>query len=477
MTNSPAPRFRNTVCKNDILEWHSHYAPTGREIAEAFLLHIRICFLTIGFLAATTPIRAAETAPSAMDGLSLHGQMTFVEQYHPAFHATYTGQNSLDPGNRGNETFDATVFAGARVWQGGELYANLEMDQGFGLSNTLGMAGYTSGEAYKVGKDTPYLRLQRLFFRQSFDLGGETQPVADDANQIAGTQTTDNLVITAGKLSVTDIFDTNSYAHDPKADFLNWALIDSGAFDYAADAWGYSYGLAAELTKGRWTIRGGFFDLSRVPNTTELQRGFGQFELVGEAEERHTLWGAAGKLKLLGFVNRGRMGDYGAALTAAHTAATLPDTAGVRLYTSRPGIAVNAEQAITEDLGTFARLSWNDGSKEAYEFTEINRSAAVGLSLKGTAWQRAEDTIGVAIATNGLSDAARRYFAQGGMGILIGDGKLPHYDSETISEVYYAASLTQSLSASADYQLVVNPAYNRDRGPVSIFGFRLHAHI
>ncbi len=204
----------------------------------------------------------------------MHGQVTHVWQYHPAFKAPYSGPNSLDPGSRGNETFDATLYLGFRPWSGGEIWINPEIDQGFGLSNTLGVAGYPSGEAYKVGKSSPYFRLQRLFFRQTFDLGGAVETLDPDANQLGGTRTADNVVITGGKISATDIFDTNTYAHDPKKDFLNWAIIDAGAYDYAADAWGYSYGIAAEWTQAWWTLRVGLFDLSRVPNTTELETDF-----------------------------------------------------------------------------------------------------------------------------------------------------------------------------------------------------------
>jgi high affinity Mn2+ porin len=409
------------------------------------------------------------------EGWALHGQATFVWQYHPVFTSPYRGPNSLDPGKRGDETFDATLFAGVRPWDGGEIWIDPEIDQGFGLSDTLGVAGFVSGEAYKVGKAQPYLRLQRVFFRQTFNLGGDTENVDGGANQLASARTADNLIVTAGKLSVTDIFDTNVYAHDPKSDFLNWALIDSGAFDYAADAWGYSYGGAAEWTQQWWTLRAGLFDLSRVPNSTKLERGFGQFEAVAEAEARHTLWGHAGKIKLLAFVNRGRMGSYSDAVRLAEETGTVPDTALVRGDASRPGFALNVEQQINDQLGAFARLSANDGSKEVYEFTEINKSLAAGLSLKGAEWQRRDDTVGVAFVVNGLSHAARDYFAAGGLGILIGDGRLPHYGAETIGEAYYNAAITDWLTAGADYQFVANPAYNRDRGPVSVFGLRLHA--
>lgn len=419
----------------------------------------------------------ADADAQSPEDWSLHGQMTFVEQYHPAFRAPYSGPNSLGPESTGRETFDATLFAGVRVWEGGEAYIDPEIDQGFGLSNTLGVAAFPSAEAYKVGKADPYFRLQRLFIRQTFDLGGETEKVDAAANQLGGTRTADNLIFTAGKFSVTDVFDTNAYAHDPKSDFLNWAVIDSGAFDYAADAWGYSYGAAAEWTQDWWTLRAGLFDLSRVPNSTKLVRGFGEFEAVAEAEARHKLFGRDGKVKLLAFLNRGRMGSYADALRLARDAGTIPDTSLVRQYASKPGFALNIEQQIAGELGAFARLSFNDGSEEAYEFTEINRSLAAGLSLKGAEWNRPQDTVGAAFVIDGLSNHARDYFAAGGLGILIGDGKLPDYGNERIFETYYNAAVTDWLTLAADYQFIANPAYNRDRGPVSVLGARVHAQI
>ncbi len=435
------------------------------------------CFAAVVLAVVCLMLATAARADDASEDWSLHGQATFVDQYHPAFRSAFRGNNSLDPGSRGNETVDLTLFAGVRLWNGGEAYANPEIDQGFGLDDTLGLAGFSSGEAYKVGKSSPYFRLHRLFFRQTFDLGGEVENVAPDANQLGGKQTADNLVITAGKISATDIFDTNAYAHDPRNDFMNWSVVDSGAYDYAADAWGYSYGIAGGWTQSWWTWRAGLFDLSRIPNTTALVRGFGQFELVSEAEDRHSWWGEPGKLKLLGFINRGRMGDYNDAVRLAWMTGHIPDMVLVRRYASRPGVAINLEQQVNDNLGAFARASLNDGSKEAFEFTEINRSVTAGLSLNGADWGRPNDTVGAAGVVNAISASARRYLAAGGMGILIGDGQLPHSGTENILEVFYNAKLTDWLTASADYQFVDNPAYNHDRGPVSIFSTRLHAQF
>ena len=419
------------------------------------------------------PAAAAADAPP--ETWSLHGQFTNVWQYHPAFRSGTVGTNSLDPGSRGNETIDLTLFAGVRVLDNVELYVDPEVDQGFGLSNTVGVAGFPSGEAYKVGKSTPYFRLQRLFARFTLDLGGDNEEIAPGPNQLGGSRSADNLVLTVGKISVGDIFDTNDYVHDPRADFLNWSLIDSGAFDYAADAWGYSYGGTLEWTQDWWTARLGLFDLSRVPNSTELETGFDQFELDGEVEARHTFFGQPGTFKLLGFLNRGRMGAYADAVALGLATHAVPDTALVRQYASRAGGALNLQQQIDPDLGLFLRASLNDGNKEAYEFTEINRSLAIGAALKGSEWGRPDDVVGAAVVTNGLSQAARRYFAAGGIGILIGDGGLPRYGNEDIIEIYYSAAATQWLWLSADYQWISNPAYNATRGPVSVLGFRLHA--
>jgi high affinity Mn2+ porin len=415
--------------------------------------------------------------PVIADDWAVHGQITFVDQFHPAFTSPYRGTNSLDPGNRGDETVAATLFLGAHLWPGGEIWADPEVDQGFGLDDTLGIAAFSSGEAYKVGAAAPYFRLQRLFLRQTIDLGGDEQKVDGGANQFAETRTANNLVVTIGKIAAVDIFDANDYAHDPSKDFLNWAVIDSGAYDYAADSWGYAYGAAAELSIDWWTLRGGIFDLSKVPNEKHLETGFRQFEIVAEGEERHTLFGHDGKLKLLGFLNRGWMGNYDDAVALGEETGTVPSTALVRNYKSRAGVALNFQQQLTGDLGMFTRISYNDGSQEAYEFTEINRGLSTGLSLKGASWNRADDTVGAAYIVDGISHAAQRYFAAGGLGILIGDGQLPHYGLENGLETYYSAQLASWFWATADYQLIVNPAYNRDRGPVNILGLRLHAEF
>ena len=400
-----------------------------------------------------------------------------VDQGHLAFTAPYAGSNSLSSDAEGRETVDVTLFAGVRPWRGAELWIDPEVDQGFGLNDTLGVAGFPSAEAYKVGRATPYVRLQRAFLRQTIDLGGGSKVVDPDLNQLGGRQTDNRLVIWFGKFSVVDVFDTNDYAHDPKHDFLNWGEIDAATFDYAADAWGYTDGLTVEWYQGPWTLRTGLFDLSAVPNSERLDTKFDQFQMVGELERRYALAGQPGSLKVTAFLSRGRMGLFSDEIALGAETGAVPSVALVRKYRGRGGVSFDLQQQITPDLGLFARGGFANGDVEPYEFTDADHGVSGGVSLKGGAWRRPRDTLGLAVEVNGLSKAHQQYFADGGLGILIGDGRLPHPADEEIVETYYDIPLIRFVRMGVDYQFVTNPAYNRDRGPVSIFAARLHAQF
>ena len=405
----------------------------------------------------------------------LHAQSTFVTQYHPGFRSPFQGPNSLDPHEQARETFDLTLYGGIRTWSGAELWVNPEADQGFGLSNTLGVAGFPSGEAYKVGAANPYPRLPRAFLRQTINLGGEPSNIEAGLNQLAGTQAADRVVLTLGKFGVVDVFDTNRYAHDPRSDFLNWSIIDAGSFDYAADAWGYTIGATVEWYEKWWTIRSGLFDLSKTPNSKALDpQVFNQYQFDEELEERHSLFGQPGKLKLLGFLSHGRMGSYNEATAIALQTGLPADIAAVRKSHNKSGFSLNLEQQLADDIGMFARAGWSQGQFEAFEFTDINKTISLGLSLTGQRWGRSDDTFGVAVAVNNASSAAKRFFAAGGLGILVGDGQLVHSGPESILETYYSLAVVSSAKLTLDYQFIKNPAYNRDRGPVSVFGVRAH---
>ncbi len=415
--------------------------------------------------------------PEALDlgNVAIHGQTTFVEQYAPPFRSPYVGQNSLSP-NQGRETWDATAYLGVRPWQGAELWIDPEIDQGFGLNGTTGIAGFPSGEALKRGESVPYARVQKAFIRQTVNLGGDSKKIEAGPNQFAGSQTVDRLVFTVGKFAINDVFDTNKYAHDPKRDFMNWALIDTGTFDFAGDAWGMTYGAAAEWYRGDWTLRGGLFDLSVTPGNADLDTTFQQFQWVGEIERRYELWGHPGKLAVTGFLSRGRMGSFQDAIDLAQLTGGPANIAAVRQYQSRAGVSMNLEQEITSELGVFTRAGWADGSVEPFDVTDIDRTAAAGLSLKGKQWGRPDDTFGLAGILNGISNVHQQFLNAGGLGLLIGDGMLPYSGPEQIIETYYAFPLLAS-TVTFDYQFIVNPAYNRDRGPVSVIGARVHAEF
>lgn len=416
----------------------------------------------------------ADDAPAIDQNLAVHGQITTVVQGVGGFASPYAGDNSLTP-HQVKSTSDVTLFLGARPWQGAELWANPEIDQGFGLSNTLGAAGFPSAEAYKVGKLSPYFKLQRAFLRQTIALGGASLGMAAGINQLGGRTTANRIVITAGKMGVGDVFDTNRFAHDPRGDFLNWSLVDTGSFDYAANAWGYTYGIAAEWYQGPWTLRAGFYNLSKVPNGIELESDFSQNAVIVEGERRWRIGGRNGAARITGFRNRGMFARFDDALTLARATGKAPDLAPVRRKQSRFGIAFNAEQDVTTNLGVFVRAGTSDGAIETYDFTDIDRTFAIGGALKGAGWHRAQDTLGFAVVINGISAAHQRWLASGGLGVLVGDGALPHPGDEQIIEAYYAFRPAPWAAITLDYQHIANPGYNRDRGPINVFGARFHA--
>jgi high affinity Mn2+ porin len=414
------------------------------------------------------------TAPSddtfAPEDWSLHAQSTFIEQGNLRFHSPYRGANSLDPAPRGRESWTGTLFLGGRLpWdQGGALYFDPEFNQGFGLSRTEGVAGFPNGEAQKGGFDNPKLNVARLFVRQNFGLGGDPVNIDPDQNQLADKQDANRITVTAGKYSPTDIFDTNDYAGDPRNDFMNGALWAAGAWDYPADSKGYSDGASVEWVHPSWTLRAGWFLEPKIANQRDLEpRFWHSFGSVAELENHFTIGRRAGILRTLVFANRAPMGSND---QAAQNGGNIVVTRRSRW---KPGFVLNLQQEVTDDLGVFGRFSLSNGHTESWAFEDIDQSESIGVSLKGARWSRKDDTIGIGVVQNELTQQHRSYFAAGGLGILVGDGQLS-YAPERILETYYRAQIVKPLSLSVDYQLVENPAYNSARGPVSIFAARVH---
>jgi high affinity Mn2+ porin len=411
------------------------------------------------------------------DVWSVHAQTTFLPQGYPAIRSPYAGPDSLPGGGQLQSTWTTTAFLGARLWDGGEVYLNPELAQGFGINGTLGLAGFPNGEAQKAGAPFPRFRAQRYFFKQTFGLGGEQEEVPDALNQLAGKRDIDRITLVVGRFAVGDYFDNNAYAHDPRADFMNWAMWEAAAYDFPADLPGYTRGAMVELNRKDWAVRGAVVEVPSRPNSDILT--FRSGGVVVEFEERHSIFDQPGKLRLGAFGNQGVTGNYRQALAIAATDPTqdINDVmAGIRHVNPKYGFYANLEQQIVKDVGLFARASWNDGQNEILSFTDIDRSLSGGLSIKGSFWGRPNDTVGIGGAINGLSAAHRDFLAAGGVGLLIGDGQL-NYRPEQIFEAYYAWKLNTWTTLTFDYQFIANPAYNADRGPVSILSGRLHAEF
>ena len=443
--------------------------------------HIETAGLTVLACCATTTLAAAAdsstnstpviktTGDAAAQNWNWHVQNTDIVQGYPGFPSKYAGVNSLPQGGETRETVSLDLLAGVRLWQGAEAHVDGLMWQGFGLNNTLGVDGFPNGEAFRLGSREPNVNIPRLFVRQTFGFGGEQEDIEDDQFTLAGKQDISRLTLTVGKLSPKDIFDNNAYANDPRTQFLNWAFMANEAWDYPADALGYITGFAAELNQPHWTLRYGFFQMPRSSNGTALDEHFLEaWGMVTELERRYSFYDHPGTLRLLAYLNRAHMGSYQAALAVPGA-----DITQTRAYRYKYGFGLNWEQEIVKNVGVFSRLGWSDGQNEGWVFADVDYTATLGLSVKGEAWHRPDDTFGLAGAANGLSHVHQEYFAAGGVGILAGDGRL-NYGWEKILETYYDFGIWKTIHATVDYQFIDDPAFNQDRGPVSVFGARLH---
>jgi len=404
----------------------------------------------------------------------VHGQATYTEQETSNFKSPYSGANSLSP-DKGQQTFDATLSLGFTLAPRLELWLAPELDQGFGLDNTLGLAGFPSGEAYKVGSHTPRLRSTRALLRFNSAGDGDDLNIEEGFTQIAQTVKSNRWILTIGKMSVVDVFDNAQYAHDPRNDFLNWSVIDTGSFDYAADAYGYSVGATLERVQGDVTGRVGFFDLSNVPNSEHLEPGFKEWEALLETEWRFDTSERPGRGFITVYANHGNMAKLTDLIDpASHTAV---DPVGHRQFATRLGASINVEKTLSSSLNVFLKAGKADGRYEAYEFTEIDSTLAIGLQQNAPFANRHDDHMGLTLVRNAISAERIQYLAAGGLGILIGDGQLPHPGPECLAEWFYSYALSKSWWLTVDVQHIVNPAYNRDRGPVTVGALRLHGQF
>ena len=418
----------------------------------------------------------ASSAPSdaSTENWTIHYQATTVSQGHPGFPAAYSGANSLQSNSEFDTSLTSTLFLGRRLWHGGEVDFDPELSAGKGVSSTLGIAGFPNGEIYRVESPAPKAIVARVFVKQIFGLGTKMEHVDDDENQLSGDIPIHRITVVVGKFSLNDYFDDNPYSHDPRTQFLNWALMDNGAWDYAADTTGYTWGLYFEYNTKNWAVRLASAmepaQANQMALDTDIQQAHGD---QIEVEHRHSINGHPGAVRVMYYENHADMGSYAEVLNNPKYNMDITQT---RAYRTKYGLGMSANQELTKDLGVFARLGWNDGATESWAFTEIDRTASVGASINGTGWSRPDDNVGLALVVNGLSEDHAAYLAAGGYGFMIGDGKLS-YAPEEILETYYLWKPLWYLGVTSDFQFVNHPAYNQARGPVYLYALRIHYEI
>jgi high affinity Mn2+ porin len=411
-------------------------------------------------------------------GWSYHFQFTGIEQGHFSFRSPYSGQNSLQAGSEQVFSVTSTIYLGRKLWKGAALYFDPEMAGGNGLSSTRGIAGFPNGETFRIGDPTPAIYIARIFLRQHFFLDKDHfEEIRDDANQVTERVSRTRITITAGKFSLGDFFDDNSVSHDPRSDFMNWAFMNNGAYDYAANTRGYTYGLTAEYVRPGWTLRIATALEPTYANGPKLDGHYTKTNSENlEWEKKLALHGRKGVLRFLVYYNVNKAPDYNQAVAAKLDGidTALDAIYGKRFGSKKYGFGVNGEQELGRTVNAFFRAGWNDGKTASWAFAEIDHTISGGIRVAGSGWHREADNIGIALLSNGLSAPHRNFLNHGGYGFMIGDGELPHYGREDIAELFYESKILSNLWATLDYQFVLHPAYNPDRGPVHVLALRMH---
>jgi len=414
-----------------------------------------------------------------------HFQLTVIAQTHSAFRSLYRGQNSLaDTVEPTATSLTSTLFLGRRLWKGAAVYFNPEVSGGKGLSFTTGVACALNGETYRVGATEPEAFIARAYLQQHIPLGKtNNEYVADEVNQIEGTLPSNRITISIGKFAISDFFDNNSYSKDPRTQFFNWSIWANGAWDYPANTRGYTYGVVAELIKSAWAIRVSSVAVPRIANFHLMEYNFSKAhsETI-EFDHNFSIHKRPGNVRFIISNTFSRAPSYAEGLNAvaANDSFLLDVISGNAENNSyggkKFGLGMNVEQQLTNEIGFFSRVGWNDGKYASWAFTEIDHTLSAGLSINGNKWERPDDVFGIALVINGISKDHRNFLKEGGYGFIIGDGNL-NYGHESILEAFYNAKLSKFSWLTFDYQFASNPAYNKDRGPVHVFGVRVHLGI
>ena len=409
------------------------------------------------------------------------GQANIIFQAHPAFHSPYQGQNSLSNAGEYKTSLLGTVFLGYQPFKttryNTDLIFDIESSGGRGISQALGLAGFTNLDVVRNPNlgSVPYVA--RVQLHQTIGLTGELVDSERGPFSLATKVPVRRFDIRAGKLSVADIFDLNSVGSDSHLQFTNWTVDNNGAFDYAADTRGYTYGAVFEYDDRDWSARYGVMLMSKVANGIDLvwnlRQARGQnmeFEL-----RKSPLAKRKGTYRVLSYVNVAHMGNYRHAVQAFEAGVTpVPDIVKSRTFGAvKYGFGFNFEQEISDNARIFGRTGWDDGATESYEYTEVDQTVELGGDYKGTAWHRAYDKVGIAVVSNAIKRDHQNYLRDGGSGFLLGDGRL-NYGRENIEETYYNAHVRRGLYFALGLTHIDNPGYNRDRGPVWVPSVRTH---
>jgi high affinity Mn2+ porin len=406
-------------------------------------------------------------------GWFLRGQATAITQTKPVMTSPYEGASSLTPKASSRNTESIDLVVGRRLWQNAEFVVVPTMTRGYGFTNSLGIADFPNGEAFRLGTRDPVVWLSRAFLRQTFDISYDAQGYDPDPMRFTGPLATERVTFTMGKFSVWDFFDDNRYAHDGRTQFMSWGLVGSAAFDYAADARGFTEGAVLEWENGTYAVRSGVFRVSKDPNSLPMDPKY----LVGmqyllQGERAWSIGNRPGVVRLIGGVSHVRSSRWNDMTTAV--LAGLDYNNYKRSYRYKYMAAMNAEQELNDTFGVFVRLGWNNGREQNYMYTEQDWSISGGISANGIKWNRPYDTVALGVNVGGISASHQRFLENGGIGFISGDGAL-NYAPEIVIESYYDMRLAPGLYGAVGWQFIKNPAYNRDRGPTPVVAFRLHA--
>ncbi len=417
--------------------------------------------------------------------VNLHGQTTYINQRYNNFTSSYSGMNSMSAERAMSYTWSGTLFFGARLAPNTDVYFNPEVISGVAFSGLTGLGGFTNGEGSKaVGAQAKFYSA-RAFVRHTINQEGNKEVLENEANQITQTVSSNRVVVTAGQFSTLDIFDDSRYAKDPRVQFMNWGNMTYLAYDYSADARGYSTGLAGEWYVNNWVLRASRMLAPKNPNGRDLNwQVFNAYGDQMEIERQHYIADLPGKVSVLAYRNRmilARFSDATNYVIANNAQGTQAINNVRNNYQYKTGIGIHGEQALSNDLGIYGRAFTSDGHTETMAFTEADNSISVGMGMNGTSWTRPHDSIGVSVMQNGLSSYRKNYLQAGGVSYFIGDyagpGQSLSYRPERIGEVYYNAMLVKNILAGLNFQHINNPAYNAARGPVNIVSFRIHAEF